>query len=142
MGHYTDGPLGRFPALRPFRTEHLQDFKDFKSGHGKRGIRSVIKGQAPRARKLCSRCVLPDTFPGILFDERGVCQHCRKSEAGERRREQERARYREKFMDLLSPDSRSRKRACSDIAPDSSNRSWFPGGCKSCPSCREAPMAW
>ena len=61
----------------------------------------MIKGQAPRARKLCSRCVLPDTFPGIRFDERGVCQHCRKSEAGERRREQEKARYRQKFLDLL-----------------------------------------
>jgi tRNA(Ile)-lysidine synthase TilS/MesJ len=61
----------------------------------------VIEGQAPRARQFCSRCVLPDTFPGIRFDERGVCQHCRKSEAGERRREQEKARYRQKFLDLL-----------------------------------------
>jgi hypothetical protein len=61
----------------------------------------VIKGQARRTRKFCSRCVLPDTFPGILFDERGVCQHCRKSEAGGKKREQEKARYRGKFLDLL-----------------------------------------
>ncbi len=28
----------------------------------------------------CSRCVLPDTFPNITFDEDGVCEHCRKHE--------------------------------------------------------------
>ena len=27
--------------------------------------------------KLCTRCVLPETFPGIKFDEHGVCNHCR-----------------------------------------------------------------
>jgi hypothetical protein len=24
----------------------------------------------------CKRCLLPDTFPGISFDENGVCNHC------------------------------------------------------------------
>jgi predicted PP-loop superfamily ATPase len=51
--------------------------------------------------RFCSRCVLPDTFPGIRFDEGGVCQHCRKFEAGEKKRGQEKARYQEKFLDLL-----------------------------------------
>lgn len=27
----------------------------------------------------CSRCVLPDTFPGISFDQDGVCSYCRNS---------------------------------------------------------------
>lgn len=27
--------------------------------------------------KTCSQCVLPDTFPGIAFDEQGVCNYCR-----------------------------------------------------------------
>jgi tRNA(Ile)-lysidine synthase TilS/MesJ len=61
----------------------------------------MIKSKAPQARQFCSRCVLPDTFPGIRFDERGVCQHCRKSEAGKKGTEQEKARYRQKFLDLL-----------------------------------------
>lgn len=26
---------------------------------------------------LCTRCVLPDAFPGISFDENGVCNYCR-----------------------------------------------------------------
>ncbi len=25
----------------------------------------------------CTKCVLPDTFPGISFDEAGVCNYCR-----------------------------------------------------------------
>ena len=27
----------------------------------------------------CTRCVLPETFPGIQFDDEGVCQYCRRS---------------------------------------------------------------
>ncbi|HEY3355626.1 MAG TPA: hypothetical protein VGQ83_20410 [Polyangia bacterium] len=34
--------------------------------------------------KLCSRCVLPETFPGIRFDEHGVCNHCRMAPSDER----------------------------------------------------------
>jgi len=26
--------------------------------------------------KTCSRCILPDTYPGIEFDAEGVCNHC------------------------------------------------------------------
>ncbi|HHO75088.1 MAG TPA: hypothetical protein ENN05_01510 [Deltaproteobacteria bacterium] len=28
--------------------------------------------------KSCSKCVLPETFPGISFDESGTCNYCRK----------------------------------------------------------------
>ena len=35
--------------------------------------------------KLCTRCVLPETFPGIQFDEEGVCQYCRHAPSRERR---------------------------------------------------------
>jgi hypothetical protein len=34
--------------------------------------------------KLCTRCVLPETFPGIKFDEHGVCNHCRMAPSDER----------------------------------------------------------
>jgi hypothetical protein len=27
--------------------------------------------------KRCARCILPETFPGISFDEEGVCNYCR-----------------------------------------------------------------
>lgn len=28
-------------------------------------------------KRLCVRCVLPETFPGVRFDDDGVCNHCR-----------------------------------------------------------------
>jgi len=37
--------------------------------------------------KRCIRCVLPETFPGIQFDEDGLCQHCRRQLDPERRQE-------------------------------------------------------
>ncbi|MBN2128063.1 MAG: hypothetical protein JW741_01140 [Sedimentisphaerales bacterium] len=33
------------------------------------------------AQTICSRCVLPDSYPGITFDEEGVCSVCREHEA-------------------------------------------------------------
>lgn len=27
---------------------------------------------------ICKRCILPETFPGIRFDENGICNHCQK----------------------------------------------------------------
>ena len=34
--------------------------------------------------KICSQCVLPETFPGIQFDDDGVCQYCRSGESIDR----------------------------------------------------------
>jgi hypothetical protein len=31
--------------------------------------------------KICSRCILPESFPHIKFDEAGVCNHCRQEES-------------------------------------------------------------
>jgi len=31
--------------------------------------------------RRCSRCVLPETFPGVSFDEAGVCNYCREHAA-------------------------------------------------------------
>ena len=30
--------------------------------------------------KICSKCVMPETWDGIAFDEQGVCNICRESE--------------------------------------------------------------
>ncbi len=30
--------------------------------------------------KRCSRCILPDSLPSITFDEKGICNHCKKYE--------------------------------------------------------------
>lgn len=47
---------------------------------------------------ICSRCVLPDTFPGISFDNDGVCNYCRNIPVPDGRGKQA---YREKFEALL-----------------------------------------
>ena len=46
--------------------------------------------------KLCTRCVLPETFPGIKFDDNGVCNYCHKALLEEKlaaQREVARARF-------------------------------------------------
>jgi len=50
--------------------------------------------------KLCTRCILPETFPGITFDEEGVCSACRSAASTDRRAAQ-RARFRGKFESLV-----------------------------------------
>jgi len=30
--------------------------------------------------KRCTKCILPETFPGINFDEKGICNHCKNYE--------------------------------------------------------------
>ncbi len=37
----------------------------------------VFDEQSLRSLKRCSKCVLPDSFPFITFDEAGVCNYCR-----------------------------------------------------------------
>jgi len=50
--------------------------------------------------KRCTRCILPETFPGIRFDEEGVCQYCRRMPDAERRAAQK-ARLRTRFEELV-----------------------------------------
>lgn len=48
--------------------------------------------------KFCSRCVLPDTFPGIQFDKKHVCNYCTGGYVPDDDKRQE---YTKKFEDLL-----------------------------------------
>lgn len=50
--------------------------------------------------RLCTRCVLPETFPGIKFDEDGVCNYCHKA-VTEDKREAQRGAAQAKFLELL-----------------------------------------
>lgn len=51
--------------------------------------------------KLCTNCILPETFPGISFDPAGVCNFCRQSEGTGSRHLEDKGRYAEKFAALL-----------------------------------------
>ena len=48
----------------------------------------------------CTRCILPSTFPGIAFNEEGVCTHCQKYR-GESANDDIKSKYDQKFIDLL-----------------------------------------
>ena len=46
----------------------------------------------------CAKCVLPETFPGISFDESGVCNYCRKTPIPT---EEEKREHLERFEELI-----------------------------------------
>ena len=48
----------------------------------------------------CARCVLPETFPGIRFDDEGVCQYCRRMRDPPQQAAQ-RDRLRARFEELV-----------------------------------------
>ncbi|HOW42771.1 MAG TPA: hypothetical protein PLF03_03815 [Candidatus Omnitrophota bacterium] len=50
--------------------------------------------------KICTKCILPETFPGIHFDKEGVCNFCRDFK-GEEALETEKKEYHEKFLKLI-----------------------------------------
>jgi len=50
--------------------------------------------------KHCTRCVLPENFPTIDFDENGLCNYCRTFEK-EKNPEELKTRHRQKFERLL-----------------------------------------
>ena len=50
--------------------------------------------------KRCNICVLPEIFPGITFNEEGVCQYCQKFK-GQKNLEDKKARYKKKFGELV-----------------------------------------
>lgn len=52
--------------------------------------------------KLCTRCILPDTFPGIVLDAAGVCTQCKKAEGRKTPLAEEKKIYERKFQDLLT----------------------------------------
>jgi tRNA(Ile)-lysidine synthase TilS/MesJ len=56
----------------------------------------------PRAQaKLCQRCILPETFPGINFDENGMCNYCRREESTVAKTPARKAEYRQRLDELI-----------------------------------------
>lgn len=53
--------------------------------------------------KICTRCILPGTFPGIAFNEEGVCKYCQKeSDARQARTLEKKSIYRDKLDALIN----------------------------------------
>ena len=51
--------------------------------------------------KICSHCILPETFPGISFNAEGVCNFCRKFDGKGEKLAQDKKKYEQKFHRLL-----------------------------------------
>jgi hypothetical protein len=51
--------------------------------------------------RICERCVLPETFPGIVFDNEGVCKHCRREESAATKASEKKAEYRERLDQVM-----------------------------------------
>ena len=51
--------------------------------------------------RICSNCVLTETFPGISFDQKGFCNFCQEFK-GKEHLEKEKEKYRQRFDELLS----------------------------------------
>ena len=51
--------------------------------------------------KLCNRCILPETFPGIKFSDDGICNHCNRQKTLTVDTIEKKSEYRQKLDDLL-----------------------------------------
>ncbi len=51
--------------------------------------------------KICIKCILPETFPGIKFDEDGVCNFCRREERSLAKAPAKKAEYQRKLDNLV-----------------------------------------
>lgn len=72
-----------------------------------------VKPASGRSVRYCTRCIMPDTRPRIVFDEEGVCNACRHAE--EKARIDWDAR-RAEFLRLIEPD-RGRSGAWDCVVP-------------------------
>ncbi|HQE83966.1 MAG TPA: hypothetical protein PLM14_13270 [Candidatus Hydrogenedentes bacterium] len=67
-------------------------------------------------QKICSKCVLPATFPGISFDEHGVCSVCRAHEERWRNWDAGLSSKR-KVLEQLCADAKRKKRPFDVLVP-------------------------
>lgn len=51
--------------------------------------------------KICNNCILPESFPGITFNARGICNHCQRADHREMKLTENKEKYKQKFFELL-----------------------------------------
>ena len=57
--------------------------------------------------RICQKCILPETFPGIKFDGQGICNYCAKEKATLAKAPEKKLVYRNNF-DQLIKDTKGR----------------------------------
>lgn len=58
--------------------------------------------------RICSKCVLPQTFPGISFNNEGICNYCQAFKDKNKNIFDEKKKYEQRFLDLLAKIHTSR----------------------------------
>ncbi len=51
---------------------------------------------------ICKRCILPETFPGIKFDDHGICNYCRREESAVAKAPERKVKYRKRLDQLIA----------------------------------------
>lgn len=51
---------------------------------------------------ICARCILPETFPGLKLDDKGVCNHCRRTNKAPERIFEKKEEYSERFDHIIA----------------------------------------
>jgi len=53
-------------------------------------------------KEICQQCVLPGTFPGIKFNDNGICKYCQKESSSKQTKAVEKkSQYRDRLDDLI-----------------------------------------
>lgn len=61
----------------------------------------MLRGELLPSMRICTKCILPETFPGIKFDERGVCSYCAREESVLAKSPGKKIEYRQKLDGLI-----------------------------------------
>ena len=51
--------------------------------------------------RLCTNCILPETFPGVTFNQNGLCSHCQKADGKATKLSEDKRKYEQKFLELI-----------------------------------------
>ena len=57
--------------------------------------------QTNASLKICATCILPETIPGITFDDQGICSHCHREKAALAKAPKKKREYREHLDQLI-----------------------------------------
>lgn len=52
--------------------------------------------------KICNKCILPETFPGINFNDQGICNHCRRADTSKTDADEIKSEYHKRLDDLIN----------------------------------------
>jgi tRNA(Ile)-lysidine synthase TilS/MesJ len=55
-----------------------------------------------KTMKICQQCILPESFPGIKFDDKGICNHCRRADSSAIDTYEQKSKYRDNLDKLIA----------------------------------------